>query len=604
MLTFDTGSDYDIDGLVIATGILIFLLATAIIIFIGIIVVHSEHKDWDEEIKKRIPLVCSFAVISPILTIYTTILSSLSLIHWNKTYRYHPLYNFNSSLNEGPIAIILAIDIVSVLFCFLILRFSCVQYHIHSVYGSGSTNSDVGNKEGTRTGEDVGNKEGTRTGEDVGNKEGTRTGEDVGKKEGTRTGEDVGKKEGTRTGEDVGKKEGTRTGEDVGNKEGTRTGEDVGNKEGTRTGEDVGKKEGTRTGEDVGKKEGTRTGEDVGKKEGTRTGEDVGKKEGTRTGEDVGKKEGTRTGEDVGKKEGTRTGEDVGKKEGTRTGEDVGNKEGTRTGEDVGKKEGTRTGEDVGKKEGTHGDVESGDSNSNKKCCTHKCCKKCCSECCKKCCQPLTELITAIYKSSWYVLLSFIILGPILSVIAHSPYIAIAYLNDGYHAGSIFIYYTLVLCIGYSICWMSYHSLQLAKFKSPKLSFTKCTNYAICSGIFGSLAFLSLVVVITVYFVIIPINKSISDAPNRLVGIYQSGGFLIASFVIYKLIVFFYTVNRRSSIDNAVLKWTKPLKHGEDKAIWDAKSSEDKINDFYEVVVQIISTKAEQNRKQSDTLLG
>ena len=188
---------------------------------------------------------------------------------------------------------------------------------------------------------------------------------------------------------------------------------------------------------------------------------------------------------------------------------------------------------------------------------------------------------------SWYVLLSLIILGPIVSVIAHSPYIAIAYLNDGYHAGSIFIYYTIVLCLGYSICWVTYHDLKV-EHNSMKLSWTETTTYSIIRGMMGLAVFLCLIVVITVYFVIIPINKSISDAPNRLVGIYQSGGFLIASFVTYKLVAFFYKINKGSSIDNAVTKRTKPLKQGEQDA-WNAKSSEEKIEEFYEVVVEIAS---------------
>ena len=496
MLTFDTGSDYDIDGLVIATGILIFLLATAIIIFIGIIVVHSEHKDWDEEIKKRIPLVCSFAVISPILTIYTTILSSLSLNHWYKTYITHPLYKFNRGLNDGSNIIILVIDIISLFFCFGILFCTLVRYHTcqrKTLQGSDAegVESDTSMKGDKGKPAAAPSDGGTKS--VVGDEGAAPSDGDTRSMVG-----DEGKPAAAPSDDGI---------ESV-----------VGDKGAAPS--------------------------------------DGGTKS------VVG---------DKGKPAAAPS--DCGI-------ESVADEKGKPTAEG-GDNEGRR-----------------GKNNSSTQCeCSKNCCKNCCNKCCNKCCQPLKEFLTTMYENcrpSWYVLLSFIILGPILSVIAHSPYIAIAYLNDGYHAGSIFIYYTLVLCIGYSICWMSYHSLQLAKFKSPKLSFTKCTNYAIGSGIVGSLAFLSLVVVITVYFVIIPINKSISDAPNRLVGIYQSGGFLIASFVIYKLIVFFYTVNRRSSIDNAVVKWTKPLKHGEDKAIWDAKSSEDKIGDFYEVVVQIISTKAEK----------
>ena len=373
----------NIDELAIATGILVFVFAMFIITFIVIIVVHSEHRDWDEMLKKKIPLICSFAVISPIVTSYTTILSILSLLKWYKTYRDHPLYNANLSLNDGPLLVVLIIDCTSFFFCIVILIFSCTKYHTRPWNldpESGTFNSNPAMR-GT---------------------------------------------------------------------------------------------------------------------------------------------------------------------------------------------EGSNETNIMRYRVSTLGCLEVSTG---------------CLEVSKKC---WAETMHNRWSPTWYVFLSFIILGPILSIVAHSPYIAIAYLNDGYHAGSIFIYYTAVLGIGYSICWISYHSIKLAKFKPPKLSFTSSTTWAIFSGTVGFITFLGLVVLITVYFVIIPINKSISDAPNRLVGIYQSGGFLIASFVTYKLITFFYAINKRSSIDDAVARRQKPLE-GEDQATWNAKTSEEKIDDFYEAVVQVVS---------------
>ena len=44
--------------------------------------------------------------------------------------------------------------------------------------------------------------------------------------------------------------------------------------------------------------------------------------------------------------------------------------------------------------------------------------------------------------------LSLTVLSPIFCIIAHSPYIAIAYLDDGSHASSMFIYYSI---LGYAI---------------------------------------------------------------------------------------------------------------------------------------------------------
>ena len=68
-----------------------------------------------------------------------------------------------------------------------------------------------------------------------------------------------------------------------------------------------------------------------------------------------------------------------------------------------------------------------------------------------------------------------------------------------------------------------------------------------------------LVITVTCYFVLIPINKAISDAPNRIVSIYQSGGFLIGSFIVYKVLRHFYTKSEKKvtlkDIHNTMTTW-------------------------------------------------
>ena len=39
------------------------------------------------------------------------------------------------------------------------------------------------------------------------------------------------------------------------------------------------------------------------------------------------------------------------------------------------------------------------------------------------------------------------LLGPLFCLISHSPYIAIAYINDAYYAGSTFVYYVVVFFV-------------------------------------------------------------------------------------------------------------------------------------------------------------
>ena len=161
------------------------------------------------------------------------------------------------------------------------------------------------------------------------------------------------------------------------------------------------------------------------------------------------------------------------------------------------------------------------------------------------------------YGLEWYVLLSFMIVGPTISTITHIPYIAIAYLDDGNHAGSIFIYYTIILSITYSISWISLHPLKSLLLKHKNKLPPKTVGIIGGLGIAGAVLLIFFVFVISVYFVLIPINKSISDAPNRLVGIYQSGGFLIATFIVYKLISFFYSSDKQTPIETVYTKTSR-----------------------------------------------
>ena len=150
----------------------------------------------------------------------------------------------------------------------------------------------------------------------------------------------------------------------------------------------------------------------------------------------------------------------------------------------------------------------------------------------------------------------------------------------------------------YALCWIAFHPHSFLHPKSAKNKIDECKCSCSCCttcclGFWSFTTFICLTVIITVYFVIIPINKSISDAPDQLAGIYKSGGFLIVSFVIYKMISFFYYKSKPSSLETAVLKREKPLKQSDNN--WDHKSDDDKLEEFYEVVVSIISQKHSKN---------
>ena len=193
---------------------------------------------------------------------------------------------------------------------------------------------------------------------------------------------------------------------------------------------------------------------------------------------------------------------------------------------------------------------------------------------------------TTARRIEWLVILSLMVIGPIVSIISHSPYIAIAYLDDAHHAGSIFIYYTIVLCLAYAICWITFHTFISCQscICCEKCCGLKCHWLVIALGMCGLGTFLAVVGTTSLYFVIIPINKSISDAPNRLVGIYQSGGFLIGVFVLYKLIGFFYN-SKLNNLEKAIIKCETPLNHKDSDKSWSDKTNKEKLEDFYDEII-------------------
>ncbi len=106
---------------------------------------------------------------------------------------------------------------------------------------------------------------------------------------------------------------------------------------------------------------------------------------------------------------------------------------------------------------------------------------------------------------------------------------------------------------------------------------------------------IGIVAVLTSYFVIIPINRSISDAPNRLVGIYESAIVLVGAYIAYK--AFF---KAKKYLESSVIKRENPLTR-ESKDKWKDMSDEEKLAEFYSAVVDIIADKKSKCQQQ-DTL--
>ena len=72
------------------------------------------------------------------------------------------------------------------------------------------------------------------------------------------------------------------------------------------------------------------------------------------------------------------------------------------------------------------------------------------------------------------------ILGTLLSIITHSPFIAIAYINDSYYASSIFVYYMVI----FFVCFAAVHTIVNACLRSVVLDESKFNfwNYILKKG--------------------------------------------------------------------------------------------------------------------------
>ena len=137
--------------------------------------------------------------------------------------------------------------------------------------------------------------------------------------------------------------------------------------------------------------------------------------------------------------------------------------------------------------------------------------------------------------------------------------------------------------------------------KTGKVQYSSCTISCGCDVLhtkalwclitsavvsFVTLFTLAVVVILTCYFVIIPINRSISDAPNRLVGIYESAIVLIGAYIAYK--AFF---KAKKYLESSVISRDNPLTDKKSKDEWKSLSEEEKLAEFYDIIVDIIVDK-------------
>ena len=130
---------------------------------------------------------------------------------------------------------------------------------------------------------------------------------------------------------------------------------------------------------------------------------------------------------------------------------------------------------------------------------------------------------------------------------------------------------------------------------NAKLYNESVTLHIICSVIsLVSLFVLTVagIVLTAAYLVLIPINRSISDAPNRLIGVYHPLLLLVGVYIAYK--AFF---KKNISLKSIVEESKKSFSSTEDDDRWSLMSKEERLVEFYKTKAQMIMYQARQLSK-------
>ena len=219
-------------------------------------------------------------------------------------------------------------------------------------------------------------------------------------------------------------------------------------------------------------------------------------------------------------------------------------------------------------------------------------------------------------RQEMVVSVSPLMLGPVLGLITHSPYIAIAYINDAYYAGSIFVYYMVT----FLACFAAVHLTMNACLRSIMIGeqniwyciFLKCCKPTVEGGNAGLnqndakmrhiyicaqalcpiaatflmlLCILSTVIIAVCYLVIIPLNGSVSGAPHQLFGFYQSIIIFLGIFITYKTLLH----KKRNGLKYAIKKKADlDLVNRLEISMWKDLPDEEKNLKFYSMVVKLV----------------
>ena len=95
------------------------------------------------------------------------------------------------------------------------------------------------------------------------------------------------------------------------------------------------------------------------------------------------------------------------------------------------------------------------------------------------------------------------------------------------------------------------------------------------------------IVLTAAYLVLIPINRSISDAPNRLIGVYNTVFLIIGVYIAYKALF-----KQKTSLKSVVQNSKASLSNKKNDQQWSLLSKEEKLAEFYRTRAEMIMCQA------------
>ncbi len=215
-------------------------------------------------------------------------------------------------------------------------------------------------------------------------------------------------------------------------------------------------------------------------------------------------------------------------------------------------------------------------------------------------------------KTKVYLCLSLSTLGPILSLVTHLPYILIAYLNDATYATSIFIYYTILTftlfgaldlsfgtCIGAIIVARNQRN-EAGNNEQPPNNFRHRVYpcFYRCSDTLIIICFAFIIIIFAAFIlvllgmlaaaiVVIPISSSVSDAPNRLLGFYQTIFILGGVYLVYRN--FF---KKKPTLESVVKEKEESIfnnNNHQQNVRWEGLSNDEKVAEFYSHIIYLMA---------------